>query len=356
MPEIQRIDGGSLRKTGALNRVNIAEIEPILLAAQQLLIPKNQSQRKVFEALMPYLYPLRKKGCSFEELTKLLSDSGMKLQISTVRVYYGEFLVERMDACQAMMTEQLLLAEELRKQNGQNARPNISQKFDEMMARQAPANSAKIDSIFGLSGAAHAAPEVEKNKPPLAAKSGVGLLPAGTPAKEVKKSPPVISAGDDLPIPRQMVAVAGDAHATPVIQKTDLPVLKNSAPAARALDSSAAVAAGGPLDGSASVAVVGGLRCALLNRDVPELARRPEINDDVYKEGLLEHPAISGLFLSLSERLYGLALEIVDANGEIRLESANEKRFRVKWVKPIPRTPSRTEGDFVTMDMSLFVR
>lgn len=96
-----------------------------------------------------------------------------------------------------------------------------------------------------------------------------------------------------------------------------------------------------------------GLHCLAL-LPVKPLGRRDGVPEAVYMDGQLEHPAISGLMLSKDERTYGTYLEIVAQNGETRLETVHEKIFRVKWVKPIPRTETATGANFVKMDYSLF--
>ena len=311
---------------------------------------------------MPQMYVLRNKGCSWAQLTKLLTDAGFVLQPSTVRSYFGEMLATRQDICQDKMTKQILLMAEIRKDTEQTSRASISKKLEQIMAIQAPATSAKIDSIFGISGAANAAPAVKKIEPPTAARTGAAgerhriadPAPAESPvetgdglaksplSKEGKANPPAFSTqGDDLPIPQKSMA-------TPPEPK------KIAASSARGLDSSAASAAEGKLDGVVPPILAGGLRCAPLQKDVPELPMRAGVDPHMYEHVVLEHPHIPGLFLTRAERLYGLALEIIDTDGTIQLESADEKRFRVKWMKPIPRTPSSTDGDFATIDMSLF--
>ena len=96
-----------------------------------------------------------------------------------------------------------------------------------------------------------------------------------------------------------------------------------------------------------------GLHCLTL-LSVKPLERRDGVPEAVYMDGQLEHPAIPGLMLSKSERIYGTYLEIVDKNGETRPETVHEKIFRIKWVKPIPRTETATGANFVKMDYSLF--
>lgn len=89
-----------------------------------------------------------------------------------------------------------------------------------------------------------------------------------------------------------------------------------------------------------------------LERQDAVLAETPE----VYKDGLLVHPAIPGLMLTREQRLSRGSLEIVDCDNDFlcREETVSERICRIKWTKPIPATPSRTDFMFVKMDMSLF--
>lgn len=99
--------------------------------------------------------------------------------------------------------------------------------------------------------------------------------------------------------------------------------------------------------------LIEGLHCLTL-LSVKPLERRDGVPEEVYMDGQMEHPAILGLILSKDERIYGTYLEIVDQNGETRHETVHEKIFRIKWVKPIPRTETATGANFVKMDYSLF--
>ena len=88
------------------------------------------------------------------------------------------------------------------------------------------------------------------------------------------------------------------------------------------------------------------------------MKRRANVPDEVYEPGLLEHPAIPGLMLTLEERLYGAGLEYCDVDGDeagiYQNETQDEKRFRVTWRKIVPMTPTRTANSFMKMDNSLF--
>ena len=62
-------------------------------ATKSVNTPDEQSQRKAFVTLMPYLYVLRNKGCSWLELAGLLNGCGFSLQPATVRTYYTSEIV-----------------------------------------------------------------------------------------------------------------------------------------------------------------------------------------------------------------------------------------------------------------------
>jgi hypothetical protein len=88
-------------------------------------------------------------------------------------------------------------------------------------------------------------------------------------------------------------------------------------------------------------------KCLPLQPGIGELERREGVPDEVYEEGLLEHPAIPGLMLTKEERLYKTMLEIVNEDtGETRFEAVREKPFRVRWQKTIPVFQTRTGKNF----------
>lgn len=97
------------------------------------------------------------------------------------------------------------------------------------------------------------------------------------------------------------------------------------------------------------------LLCLPLKDGFKDIERRAGVPAEVYEEGELEHPAIPRLMLSFDERLYGGYLEIWDNDtGEVRAETIKEKPFRIQWKKPIARSPSSTEKDFVLIDLEPF--
>lgn len=112
----------------------------------------------------------------------------------------------------------------------------------------------------------------------------------------------------------------------------------------------------GPCDNEPSTAQVGReMRCDPFPPSIKALARRAEVDAAVYdSDDLMEHPAILGLMLTKAERILWGSLEYRDGGGAVRIETTTERRFRIKWQKPIPMTPTSTSESFVKMDMELF--
>lgn len=97
------------------------------------------------------------------------------------------------------------------------------------------------------------------------------------------------------------------------------------------------------------------ITCAPIEQGIAPIKKRDNVSPTVYEPGELEHPAIPNLFLTLEQRTYGAALKLIDPeDGTMRLETMEEKRFRIIWRTPVPPTKTRTSGDFTKMDMSLF--
>ena len=99
-------------------------------------------------------------------------------------------------------------------------------------------------------------------------------------------------------------------------------------------------------------------KCTALTAGIAPLKKRESVPKEVYEPGLMEHPAIPGLMLTMEERVYGAGLEFCDVSGDeagvYRTETADEKRFRVTWRKVVPPTPTRTADSFMAMDNTLF--
>lgn len=303
----------------------MATAEAVFKAAMVLLVPEDQTQRKAFETLMPYMYVLRNKGASWEQLTKILKDCGFNLQTSTVRSYYSELLASRLDICQGRMNDQILLMAEVRKETKGTDVSAIAGRVAAIMEQQKTLADPKIDSIFGLGSAA---------------------APAETP-------PPMPRAPAE---PARGAALRATGPTTPPEGKPPQPkpARPQPTPAAKAARGSAQFSDDHGAPAIPQLQPVGTVRCKPLQAGIAPLKRKEGVPEAVYAPGELEHPAIPGLMLRLDERLYGTSLELVDEHGEIRLESAEEKRFRIRWRKIVPMTPTMTSESFTKMDESLF--
>lgn len=273
--------------------------EEVLKAAACLMVPEDQTQHQALVRLMPYLYVLKNKGCNFSQLATLLVECGFTLQPSMVRDYYYTALATRMDMCQERMNEQILLMAEIRKENKGGDVSSITDRVTAIMEKQRSAAASKIDNLFGGGSSAtpvaqtSAAGSNEAAKPLLAENKNSGLRPAPAFSPPESKSQNI---------------------ASPAIS----------------------------------------LRCLPLKDGPQPLKKRENVPSEIYLPGDLEHPKIPGLMLSLDDRLYGAALEYADENDEVKLETLDEKRFRVLWKHPIAMTPTMTGGSFTKMDESLF--
>lgn len=319
------------KRSGRLQRLGSEDLSiagEILKAATQYLVPEDMTQRQAFAAYMPEIYVLRNKGCSFAQITTLLSECGFKLQPSTVRIYYSELLADRLDECQRRMNEQILLMNEVRKETNVVNSASISAKLAEINNKQRKDAAQKIEKLFGV--------------------------------KSSEKSPPLTSALPELTVPvsthskdeKSTNLLMEDEPAVPVLNiKNNLSDFSSQPPKTRVKKNLATSPHPEKLNDEHK------LKCLPLQSGIKPLQKKPTVPEYVYQPGNLEHPAIPGLMLSLQQRLYGVALEYKNhESGEVLFESLQEKRFRVFWQKPVPMTPSATSDNFVKMDQSLFTK
>ena len=114
---------------------------------------KGITQKKAFEILIPNLFVLRKKGCSWKQITNLLNEKcGFNLKITAVRSYFSEMVHTQSDICQKKMAEHIIEMNDINKNQ-----ENISEKAEifrmavaAMNKRQSVAES-KIAEIFDMS-------------------------------------------------------------------------------------------------------------------------------------------------------------------------------------------------------------
>ena len=351
---------------GAIKRIasiDMSTAEAVLKAAMTLIVPDDQSQRKAFMTLMPYLYVLRNKGCSWSQLTALITDCGFDLQPASVRTYYGEMLADRQDLCQERMNEQILLLAEVRKETKGAEVSSISERAIAIMEKQRSAAASKIDHLFGGSSATPVARTTvagsnEAAKPLLAENKKTGLRP------DPLTPPPADSEASGFGLLNLKPVSNKAAPKTPAFFSQDdsgpvIPNLQISTGASENKNSGLRPAQEIPATDSTSRAKASpstGLRCLPLKDGPPQLKKRPNVPPEIYEPGDLEHPKIPGLILSLDARIYSAALEYADENVEVQLETMDEKQFRVLWKRPVAMTKTMTGDSFTKIDDGAFTK
>jgi hypothetical protein len=343
---------------GPLQRLpgeDISTVDAVFKAAMLLLVPEDQTQRKAFERLMPYLYVLRNKGCSWPQLTKLLGDCKIHLQPSTVRAYYSEMIGTRMDICQNQMSEQILLLAEIRKETKGTDVSEISGRVSSMMNRQSSVASAKIDSMFGPTATVDTPvapvvtpPAASRREPasPADVKTTAGSRPTHA---QIKQEPEQEETGS-FGLLSSSTSSAASAGKPTFFDLDDAPAIPNLSP--RTAPTAKKNMAATPHEEQNPPPEI--LLCLPIQSGINPLKRQPNVEASVYEEGNIEHPALPGTMLTLDQRLCSVALEFSDSDGVIRMETSEEKRFRIFWKKPVPVTKTMTSKNFTGMDLSLF--
>jgi hypothetical protein len=314
--------------------LDIDASEAILKAAMALVVPDDLSRRKKFERLMPYIYVLRNKGCSWSQLTSLLIEAGLDLQMSTVKSYYFEMLEGKQDLCQQKMNEQLLLLAEIKEQTSRAEYSSIKERVISQMNQQRIETEDKVNAALGfkkINGGLVAVPKVSAPFPqPVDVAPTIIKKSAQDTIDE--KSNEVDDVGSFGLLNTKKTAATGNTSAkkpTFLENQSNIGTVRNS-------------------DNGVQRAFI----CCPLHGGVTPLKKRDTVEDSVYSEGLLEHPAIDGLLLTLDQRLYGAYLEYKNTvTGEIITEDGTEKRFRILWQKPIKMA---SNSDFTKMNVNLF--
>ena len=322
-------------------RVQIEDLDGIREVFQMAYLtqePSERSQRQTVKALLPEIYMLRNKGYSFSQITDFMNSSIKKfqLQTSTVRSYFTEMLVGRVDECIARMNEQMLMLSEVNKINKGAENSRIAAKAASILERQRSLANKKVDEVFGsqktISDDGH-----EKH----------ALAAASTPEKIMAAQ----SAAPPAPIGADIVG--SEFGLTASVNQVDSGHKLDASPVNAFFSAPADIEPLESVDSAVSADKSSEIICMPLRDGVKPLAKRTDLGEDFHSDAILEHPAIPGLWLSLEARIYGALLEMDEA-GKVRLESVTEKSFRIKWTKPIPAAKSATDGNFVKMDLSLF--
>ena len=341
------------RKQGPKIRVpsmDFAVAEDVLKSAAALIVPDDQTQKRAFEQLMPHLYVLRNKGCSFQQLTKLLTQCGFQLQPSTVRDYFREGLAKRMDVCQERLNEQMVLLKEVRKHTEGAQISEIADRIIADAQQRRALSAAKMDAIFAAQGNPAPGPDQNAGRSPAPVKSAPVV-----PVEFVEPVPASNEAPEFGPLSHASGTVGNQAIPAVVSNDAAHTDAADSSSAVRSEKKSAATPRAGKSKNTESPKSDGPkLRCLPLVDGLTPIKRVDGVPDIVHQRGDLEHPAIPGLMLTLGQRLSPVHLEYTNADGEIMSETPVERRFRVMWKKPIPMTISKTDSSFTDIDPELF--
>lgn len=375
-------------------RINdVDEIARAMEVAALALTPDELSGRRLIEQLMPQLFVLRKKGHSFAQLTKVLNAAigrGVApLQSTTVKAYYHEFLVDKLDECERTFEQARNMAAEVN-QRSKNETAELARDataFKAALREQTPGKGAAMARILGertgrggdsgdlpvgdhFAGAAAAPPAPVVGPPPAGAKppsaagfdrmgglpqaavvpqeghsSAVSAVDSGSltavqaaPAAASRFKPGHGSSVDDLPVAQPIGVAADDAISGKMVGSG-----KSAKPAPAASAARPGVSGVGE----------GVKQC--LTQPTPEECH--DVNSDVIdgvpmefrSEAVLEHPCIPGLMLTKAQRMFNGRLTYSDSSGS-RQETIQELRGRTKWKKPVEQTVSRTNDDFVALN------
>jgi hypothetical protein len=108
------------KKRGPLHRISgedASTTEQVFKAASFLMMPEGLTQAKAFGTLVPYIQVLRSRGSTWPQVTTLLKDCGFKLKTSTIRAYYGQFILKYPELCEQRRQEATLLMDSARQKN-----------------------------------------------------------------------------------------------------------------------------------------------------------------------------------------------------------------------------------------------
>lgn len=339
---------------GPIYRVGAIDAEAAregLKQAYYLLEPADRSQRQTFKKLMPEIYALRKEGFSFQQLSELLNSFNVRLQPSTVRSYYEDMIKEQFEECEQRFSESVMLMAKIKSATQDAEIGKLTSMVADRQAEKEARVSTRVWNALGFAAK-------ETNQTTITGEK----IPRETAAqsREIPQSPLAKSSVEESDDELNLLGIKKSTK--DVSNKATKPAFFNldSEPAVPQLDSSNApttpvnpvseekLAAASPPSAKPV------FRCMELQSGIAPIEKRKDVPDEVYMDGLLEHPSIEGLWLSLDERIYGSFLEIIDGDSVIRPETTHERLSRVKWKKPILPTPSSTEGAFSTLNPELF--
>ena len=332
--------------------IDTHKLKQLLIDASRNEIGDCYLERAAFSIRFAEISALGNKGFSMQQITDFLCNGGLKLNVSDVRQYYFEHQVEKAEkieqAAKVQFDEFFKKCHEASNDNAESG-----DKKNNANAQPAPATEPlPTEYLHCLALQPHTPFERQNDVPDEVYMEGQMEHPY-VPGLMLSKAERLYDGRLEI------VYENGEVHFESFKErffriKWMMPIRKTESNASgNFVKASADLEHVEPLVSAVSTDNASEISCMPLREGVKPLARRTDLCEDFYREVLLEHPAILGLWLSLEARIYGALLDINDG-GEIRLESVREKSFRIRWAKPIPQTWSSTSANFVKMDMSLF--
>lgn len=327
------------------NGFQVEEAIELLRQASLMVAPENLSLRKVVSQMLPQIHLLYTQGFSYKQIAGFMSDMKIHIELGTLKTYYNMFLAEitensaerfnaQAQVLNAIRKENQELQETLLKETGASKRQAISSKISENANRALSSYTAKYINEKNI-------PEIKspESSTPSKAESEIKSATVPQPVKRIGEQARESEPANQFGLLEQTAETTkSDGLGTfnsifpedPVIPKLG----ENEDQKQQAVN----------------------WKIKSLKPDIKPYPRREGVPEIVYDpELVLEHPAIPGLFLNIHQRLYGAALELIDENGNERMESLREEQtFRIRWKSPIPATEGRTSSNFTEMNMTLF--
>lgn len=336
-------DSTSISQTRTRAKIaDVNGIEKALQLAALTLTPDEVSGRSLINRLMPHLFTLRKKGFSFKALTKVINDAigntTAKLQPSTIKAYYNEFIVDRIDDCTEQLKKSTKMIAEIEKSTP-SSDPELLAEGIRLRAAtlSRPSGAEAMNRV--LAGQANSAPALEPETPLVEKKferpSGAAAPPAPRLTSEMENSGLVIPKKE----PTSQIAAASK---TPEA---------SSPPASKQAAQAPSANTGGGAALSPEVVCTTIPTAEMLHPSTSDVfMNNPQA---FFSEAILEHPAISGLMLTSKQRMCKSRLGY-KSNGSDLTETVSQMAARVTWKQSLRTSPSKTESHFVKMDTTLF--
>lgn len=354
--------GGSAAVPGRrIERIaDVSEIERALELAAVTLKPDELSARQLINRLMPSLYTLRKKGFSFAQMTGVLNraigGTGAQLQTATVKAYYNEFIVARLDECEQNLKAALEVTAEVEKITKAAPKELIAEAVGLKTAIGAKQPSAAGRLLNRPSAPAAETPLV--NETGIVATQGRPIQ-ALSPATPAEIAPP--SEGTKPPSAAGFDPRIGEAGGGRKAMPAPMPVAFDDIPIASPIsltDQASPTNSPAILDAKKESPVAGQVMiCTSTSSAETMHPSDSDMFDGIAREFFssmpLEHPSIPGLMLTKEQRLHKERLKYT-VDGAAKQESVQQMFNRLKWKKPERQTASRTQKDFVPMDSGLF--